>query len=137
MRGESVETDELLLAGERIWNAERLFNLSAGFTRADDTLPARLLNEPVAAGPCAGHVVDLTPMLDEYYRCRGWDDRGVPTGDKLAELSPAAERPAVGGGGRPTGAMPVTHRGPRPRPRPPALISCEPTEGESSTCTES
>ena len=74
MLGEYVATEELLLAGERIWNAERLFNLRAGFTRADDTLPARLLNEPVHAGPCAGHVVDLAPMLDEYYRCRGWDE---------------------------------------------------------------
>ena len=52
--GETVEPQELLLLGERIWNAERLFNLAAGFTRADDTLPPRLLHEPVPAGPSAG-----------------------------------------------------------------------------------
>ena len=86
MLGEPVGTDELLRAGERIWNAERLFNLRAGFTRADDTLPARLLHEPVAAGPCAGRVVDLEPMLEEYYRNRGWDERGVPTAAKLDDL---------------------------------------------------
>jgi aldehyde:ferredoxin oxidoreductase len=63
--GEQVEPQELLLLGERIWNAERLFNLAAGFTRADDTLPHRLLHEPVPAGPSTGQVVDLPPMLDE------------------------------------------------------------------------
>ena len=57
--GETVEPQELLRIGERIWNAERLFNLAAGFRRADDTLPRRLLEEPVATGPAAGHVVDL------------------------------------------------------------------------------
>ena len=55
MLGEYVATEALLLAGERIWNAERLFNLRAGFTRADDTLPARLLNEPGSMrGPVRG-----------------------------------------------------------------------------------
>ncbi|MDH5749954.1 MAG: aldehyde ferredoxin oxidoreductase family protein, partial [Rhodospirillales bacterium] len=33
--------ERLLETGERIWNLERLFNLKAGFTRADDTLPKR------------------------------------------------------------------------------------------------
>jgi aldehyde:ferredoxin oxidoreductase len=93
MVGAPIETGELLAVGERIWNAERLFNLRAGFTRADDTLPARLLEEPVASGPCVGHVVDLEPMLDEYYHCRGWDDHGVPTAAKLAELSLSRDGP--------------------------------------------
>jgi aldehyde:ferredoxin oxidoreductase len=84
--GETVEPQELLQLGERIWNAERLFNLAAGFGRADDTLPARLLHEPVPAGPSAGHVVDLPPMLDEYYISRGWDDAGRPSPAKLERL---------------------------------------------------
>ncbi len=84
--GEPVEPQELLVMGERIWNAERLFNLAAGFTRADDTLPARLLHEPVPAGPSAGQVVDLPPMLDEYYISRGWDGGGVPSPAKLERL---------------------------------------------------
>jgi len=85
--GETVEPAELLRAGERIWNVERLFNLHAGFTRADDALPPRLLREAVPSGPSAGHVVDLEPMLDEYYEARGWDGDGRPTPLKLAELS--------------------------------------------------
>jgi aldehyde:ferredoxin oxidoreductase len=84
--GEQVEPQELLLLGERIWNAERLFNLAAGFKRADDTLPPRLRHEPVPAGPSAGQVVDLPPMLDEYYISRGWDESGVPTAAKLDRL---------------------------------------------------
>ena len=55
--------------------------------RADDTLPRRLLEEPVAAGPSAGHVVDLEPMLDEYYRIRGWDvATGLPKRERLERL---------------------------------------------------
>ncbi len=84
--GEPLEPQELLQLGERIWNAERLFNLAAGFTRADDTLPPRLLHEPVPSGPSAGQVVDLPPMLDEYYISRGWDDGGVPSAAKLERL---------------------------------------------------
>jgi len=84
--GEAIEPQELLLLGERIWNAERLFNLAAGFDRSDDTLPARLLHEPVPAGPSAGQVVDLPPMLDEYYISRGWDEGGRPSPAKLGRL---------------------------------------------------
>ena len=84
--GEPVEPQELLRLGERIWNAERLFNLAAGFTRADDDLPPRLLHEPVPAGPSRGHVVDLEPMLDEYYVARGWDEGGRPSPARLERL---------------------------------------------------
>jgi len=84
--GETVEPQELLRIGERIWNAERLFNLAAGFSRADDTLPRRLLEEPIVSGPAAGRVVDLAPMLGEYYVSRGWDGDGRPRAAKLAQL---------------------------------------------------
>jgi aldehyde:ferredoxin oxidoreductase len=94
--GEQVEPQELLLLGERIWNAERLFNLAAGFTRADDTLPPRLLTEPVPEGPSAGQVVDLPPMLDEYYISRGWDDGGVPSAPKLERLGLVETAAAAG-----------------------------------------
>jgi len=115
MLGEPLETDELLRAGERIWNAERLFNLRAGFTRDDDSLPLRLLHEPVPAGPCAGHVVDLQPMLDEYYERRGWDAHGVPTAARLAQLSIASDG----------------------LPNPSPAFRMTPTEGGPSPCTES
>ncbi|MGE5139518.1 MAG: aldehyde ferredoxin oxidoreductase C-terminal domain-containing protein, partial [Rudaea sp.] len=65
----------------------RLYNLREGFTDKEDTLPPRLLNEPVAEGPSKGWVSNLAPMLKEYYRARGWDEHGVPRKQKLAELS--------------------------------------------------
>lgn len=78
--------EELLKAGERIWNLERLFNLKAGFTRKDDTLPTRFLKEPIPAGPSKGEVCELDRMLPEYYKLRGWDKEGVPTKETLEEL---------------------------------------------------
>jgi aldehyde:ferredoxin oxidoreductase len=84
--GVNYTADDLMRVGERVWNLERLYNLREGFTSADDTLPERLLNEPVAAGPSAGYTVRLAPMLSEYYEFRGWDVNGIPTMAKLKEL---------------------------------------------------
>ena len=78
--------EEVYAAGERIWNAERCFNiLSFGDGRAYDTLPKRLLEEPMPEGPAKGHVTRLGEMLDAYYEVRGWRD-GRPTAEKLEEL---------------------------------------------------
>jgi aldehyde:ferredoxin oxidoreductase len=79
--------DRLLEVGERIWNMERKFNLSAGFTGKDDTLPPRLLKEAAKTGPAKGKVNELGKMLPEYYQVRGWDKSGVPTADTLKRLS--------------------------------------------------
>lgn len=77
---------DIEVIGERIWNAERAFNvLSFGDGRKYDTLPPRLLKEPMPEGPAKGHVVELDKMLDEYYKVRGWVD-GRPTRAKLEEL---------------------------------------------------
>jgi aldehyde:ferredoxin oxidoreductase len=73
-------------SGERIYNFERVFNLREGLTRADDTLPKRLLEDPLPEGPAKGHVVNLEPLLDAYYEFRGWDKNGKPTPEKLKEL---------------------------------------------------
>ena len=79
-------TEEFLKAGERIWNLERLYNLKAGFTTRDDTLPSRMLKDPIPSGPAKGHVSRLDKMLPEYYALRGWDPAGVPTQQKLEAL---------------------------------------------------
>jgi aldehyde:ferredoxin oxidoreductase len=78
--------ETMLQAGERIWNMERMFNLKAGFTKEDDNLPKRLTEDPAPLGPPKGHVVELSKMLPEYYRLRGWDENGVPTEEKKREL---------------------------------------------------
>jgi aldehyde:ferredoxin oxidoreductase len=75
-----------LLAAERIYNLERLFLIKAGSGPEFDTLSPRLLNEPLPEGPAKGRVVDLHKMLPDYYKIRGWDEKGYPTRSKLAEL---------------------------------------------------
>jgi aldehyde:ferredoxin oxidoreductase len=76
----------LMAAGERIWNLERRFNLAAGFTAKDDTLPRRILTEPAKTGPQQGKVAELARMLPEYYQVRGWTPEGVPTPETNARL---------------------------------------------------
>jgi aldehyde:ferredoxin oxidoreductase len=82
--------DDFVEIGERTWNLERLFNLKAGLTAADDTLPKRLLEDAHQSGPSAGVVVNLDAMLPVYYRERGWSEEGVPTREKLAGLGLAS-----------------------------------------------
>ncbi|MDT7944005.1 MAG: aldehyde ferredoxin oxidoreductase family protein [Dehalococcoidia bacterium] len=84
--GENLTLEDWNLAGERIWNLERMFNLRAGLGRKDDTLPPRMLKEPLSGGMVQGQVVELEPMLEEYYRIRGWDEEGRPKQETLARL---------------------------------------------------
>jgi aldehyde:ferredoxin oxidoreductase len=84
--GLDFSADDLMKVGERTWNIERLYNLREGFTKADDTLPKRMLEEPIPAGPSKGHTVRLDAMLEEYYQFRGWDENGLPKEAKLREL---------------------------------------------------
>jgi aldehyde:ferredoxin oxidoreductase len=84
--GIQYATGDMIKAGERVWNLERLYNNREGFTAKDDTLPPRLLTEAPVDGPSKGWVSNLEPMLKEYYRTRGWDQDGVPTPKKLEEL---------------------------------------------------
>jgi aldehyde:ferredoxin oxidoreductase len=81
--------EEVRRVGERIVNLERLFNAREGLTRKDDALPWRFLEEPMAegSGPSTGSVLELEPMLDEYYQVRGWDvETGLPRRETLERL---------------------------------------------------
>ncbi len=78
--------ERLVEIGERVWNLERRFNLAAGLTAADDSLPKRLLEVPAPSGTAEGRVSELGKMLPEYYAERGWTDEGVPTNETLARL---------------------------------------------------
>ena len=86
--GHDFTYDDLVKIGERAYNLARVFNVREGVTRADDTLPPRLLEEPLPEGPAAGKVNENLPaMLDKYYELRGWDKAtGKPTPEKLKEL---------------------------------------------------
>jgi aldehyde:ferredoxin oxidoreductase len=84
--GVEFTDEDLMTIGERIWNLERLYNLREGFGSKDDTLPKRLLEEPMPEGPSKGRKTMLDKMLPSYYAFRDWDSKGVPTKEKLKEL---------------------------------------------------
>jgi aldehyde:ferredoxin oxidoreductase len=85
--GEDFNITRLMKIGERIYNLERLFNIKAGLKMKDDTLPERFLSQPLKDGPSKGISVPLHSLLNGYYRIRQWDENGVPTKEKLAELN--------------------------------------------------
>ncbi|NJF26068.1 aldehyde ferredoxin oxidoreductase [Thermococcus sp. Bubb.Bath] len=84
--GWDFSTEDYLKIGERIWNAERLFNLKAGLDPKEDTLPKRFLEEPMPEGPNKGYTVRLKEMLPRYYALRGWTEDGRVPKEKAEEL---------------------------------------------------
>jgi aldehyde:ferredoxin oxidoreductase len=89
--GLCLSPEEVQKVGERVNNLAKAFNVREGFSRADDTLPERLMTEPLKAGASKGQLIskeDLDMMLDEYYSLRGWEVKtGTPTRAKLTELN--------------------------------------------------
>jgi aldehyde:ferredoxin oxidoreductase len=86
---------EMLKVGERANTMARLFNLREGFTAEDDMLPDRLF-EPLESGALKGKAIDREEFADAlqlYYQMAGWDENGVPTRGKLAELELSDQYP--------------------------------------------
>jgi aldehyde:ferredoxin oxidoreductase len=83
--GSNLTAEELLKAGERIYNLERYYNNLAGLGEGSDNLPKRFLEEPSTVPGSMGHVCELDLMLEEYYNARGWENGVVPE-SKLKEL---------------------------------------------------
>jgi aldehyde:ferredoxin oxidoreductase len=87
--GTEYTAEQVREVGERVNNLARVFNLRAGLTKADDTLPKRLQTEPIKAGGSKGAMIppaELERMLSDYYSERGWTADGVPTREKLMAL---------------------------------------------------
>ena len=63
-----------------------LFNVREDIDGRYDTLPKRMLEEPISGGPSQGYTTKLYDMLHEYYELRGWDSNGVPRRGKIEEL---------------------------------------------------
>jgi aldehyde:ferredoxin oxidoreductase len=91
--GTETTPEQIRAAGERITNIAKLINTREGLTRKDDTLPWKVMNQPIQDdGPAKGAVVtqdELDLLLDDYYTARGWNVDGVPTNTKLQELAMA------------------------------------------------
>ena len=85
--GSGWDEDRMMLAGERIVNIERAFNLREGLESSDDTLPSRFTQEPMPDGTAAGRTLPLETLRQEYYALRGWDPvSGYPTRARLESL---------------------------------------------------
>ena len=85
--GQDLDVPKLAQIGERTLNMERLFISKAGFGRADDRLPSRLLDEPMPDGPNRGKVVPMEALKDEFYGSCGWDpETGFPKTETLERL---------------------------------------------------
>ncbi len=89
--GKTQSFAELLKFSERVWNLTRAYSLREipGFGRDFDYPPRRFMEEPIPDGPAAGKVMPrevIDRLLDEYYELRGWDQRGIPSRAKVAEM---------------------------------------------------
>jgi aldehyde:ferredoxin oxidoreductase len=71
--GWDVTADELRTTSRRIVNARKLVNIRAGWTRSEDTLPARLLEGE--GNPLTRERLDA--MIGAYYQHRGWTEDGL------------------------------------------------------------
>ena len=89
--GENITPEEMWTRAEWVLNIERAFNtLHAGFSRKDDYLPNRIMEEPLNVGPFKGEYMvreKFDEMLDEYYEAQGLDKKtGLQTREQLADL---------------------------------------------------
>ncbi|MBK5245423.1 MAG: hypothetical protein JJE18_10530, partial [Eubacteriaceae bacterium] len=87
--GIGLTKEDVSRVGERVNNLARVFNITAGFTRADDTFPERIMTEVIKEGGSKGQIItkgELDFMLNEYYDARNWTREGIPTSEKLKEL---------------------------------------------------
>jgi aldehyde:ferredoxin oxidoreductase len=97
--GWDVDAGELETTAARIVTAKKLFNVREGWTREEDTLPRRFLEETIeggTSGPAALSRRDLDRMIASYYQARSWTAEGaVPPSEVrrlgLEELSPRSE----------------------------------------------
>ncbi len=87
--GFELSNSELMVAGERTYNLSKAFNLREGFSREDDSLPERVVEEEIPDGPSKGESIDREKFereLDRYYTVRGWSKSGAPLKHTLKEL---------------------------------------------------
>jgi aldehyde:ferredoxin oxidoreductase len=84
--GRDWTVDEWLRTGERICNLRRVINARLGASRADDTLPPRILFHRRGDGGAPDMLPPFGPMLADYYAARGWTEFGLPTPEKLQSL---------------------------------------------------
>jgi len=77
--GLSLDVERMRKMAAAVIDATRLFNIREGLTMEDDYLPKRFLTEAL---PETGNLIteeQMLKLLQDYYRVRGWDEKGVPS----------------------------------------------------------
>jgi aldehyde:ferredoxin oxidoreductase len=59
-------------------NRDRKMNIDFGVDADQDTLPKRFTSEALKEGASKGQVVPVKRMVQEYYKIKGWSEKGVP-----------------------------------------------------------
>lgn len=89
LTGIEITPAEVMLAGERIWNMQKLFNIRQGEKPADAKYPSRFYKQALTAPDGQKRQLneqEVEGVLQEYYGYRGWDSRGKPMEAKLQQL---------------------------------------------------
>jgi aldehyde:ferredoxin oxidoreductase len=85
--GLDISHETMYSIGERLVHMEKIFNIRRGSNIGHDSLPELFLKSPIEQGPIRGRKVNLKPMIQEFYRCMGWDESGRPTAKILQRFS--------------------------------------------------
>lgn len=72
LTGLEMDKEALRALSARIADTIRQYNLREGMTAADDTLPDRILTEPLAPRGQSLSREELDRMVEDYYELRGW-----------------------------------------------------------------
>jgi aldehyde:ferredoxin oxidoreductase len=87
--GWPIEADELRCVANRIVNLKKCFNIREGWQPTDDTLPRRMLEQPLFEGAAAGASLSaegLARMIRAYNLARGWSEDGYLGEEALNDL---------------------------------------------------
>jgi len=94
--GWNTDLDQLLKAGERIFQLQRALSCKLGISAKDDVLP-ELTTRPIQEGGTEGHVPNMEKMLPEYYALRDWDPAtGKPSKKRLDSLGMSEIAASIG-----------------------------------------
>ena len=82
--GLNFSTARMEKMANRVASLERVFNLEAGMESEEDSLPLRFQKESIIVGEKEKRISpdSIIEMRKDYYQARGWDEKGIPEGQK-------------------------------------------------------
>jgi aldehyde:ferredoxin oxidoreductase len=84
--GWNLDAEEMMTVGDRLYNLKRAYNIHTGVSRVDDIITSKLLSVLKVEGSQDEKRLFFEKMLEDYYRERGWDKKGIPTQEILNKL---------------------------------------------------